>query len=38
MTGKSMSVYATTLSRFVKTFSAVTARIWTIWPSPSRAG
>jgi hypothetical protein len=32
-TGKSMSVSATTLSRLVKTFSAVTARISTIWPS-----
>src|SRR5262245_6454246 len=32
-TGKSISVSATTLSRLVKTFSAVTARISTIWPS-----
>ena len=32
-TGKSMSVCATTLSRLVKMFSAVTATISTIWPS-----
>src|SRR4051794_20242334 len=37
MTGKSMSVLATSFRKFVKQFSATTAMISTIWPSVNPA-